>query len=58
MILSAAEHGASRIFTDNVLYDRAFGMDRAEIAETLSCSDALDYNVLARMRGVCGEPVQ
>nr|WP_306267781.1 hypothetical protein [Pararhizobium sp. IMCC3301] len=50
MAVSAVQHCASRAFTDNVLYYWAFGMDSAEIAETLCCSEALIYNVLALLR--------
>lgn len=50
MVLSATQHCASRAFIDDVLYYWAFGMDSAEIADVLSCSEALVYNVLARLR--------
>ncbi len=50
MALSAAQHCASRAFTDNVLYYWAVGMDSAEIAETLCGPEALIYNMLARLR--------
>lgn len=50
MALSAAQHCASHIFTNNVLSYWAMGLDSLEIAEILRCEEALVYNVLGRLR--------
>lgn len=50
MTVSAAQHCASRAFTDDVLFYWMLGHDSADIAEILCCTEALVYNVLARLR--------
>lgn len=50
MVVSDTRPNPPHSFSDAVLYYWSYGMDSADIAEILECTEALVYNVLGQKR--------